>query len=78
MAKTTEIKYEVVEEIGDISARGNATLKLRLISWNDNEPKYDLRTWYTDDKGVEKCNKGITLSKEELITLASIVEHLDD
>ena len=34
-----------------------------LISWNDREPKYDLRDWSADGA---KMGKGVTLSKEEL------------
>ena len=41
-------------------------LELNLVKWGENEPKYDLRRW-NDDRS--KMTKGITLTKEELLTL---------
>lgn len=43
--------------------------ELNRISWNGNEPKYDLRSWSPDHS---KMGKGITLS-EELIALAELL-----
>ena len=52
--------YEVLEECGTLSANARGwELKLRYISWNGNDPKYDLRSWKEDENG-EKCSKGIT------------------
>ncbi|WIV11284.1 YdbC family protein [Proteiniborus sp. MB09-C3] len=62
-----EIKYEVVEEIAVFSESSKGwTKELNLISWNAREPKYDIRDWAPDK---EKMGKGITLTKEELISL---------
>lgn len=62
-----EIKYEVVEKFGVISGPDSKwTKELRLISWNEREPKYDIREWSLDDS---KMSKGITLTKDELINL---------
>ena len=42
----TEIKYEVVEQIAVLSENSKGwTKELNLISWNDKEPKYDIRDW---------------------------------
>lgn len=68
MAKSTDIKVEVKKELGNVGDK-----KLRYVSWNGNEPKFDLRSWYTDKDGNEKCNKGITLTKEELETLYNLI-----
>ena len=39
-----EIKYEIKEKIGVISENDKGwTKELNLISWNDREPKYDIR-----------------------------------
>ena len=41
-----EIKYEVVERIAVLSQRPRGwERQLNLISWNDGEPKYDIRDW---------------------------------
>ena len=39
-----------------------------MISWNDRDPKYDIREWSPDG---EKMGKGITLSDEEVAILKS-------
>jgi hypothetical protein len=69
------LKYEIVENVGIISEGAKGWNKeLNLISWNDREPKYDLRDW---DQTHEKMGKGITLSKEELIQLKKILNEMN-
>lgn len=70
MKNDTEIKYEIVNEIGVISDDGKWRLELNRISWNGREPKYDLRKWAP---GHEKMGKGVTLSDDELIRLADLL-----
>lgn len=73
----TEPTYQVIEECGTISSNGRGwKTKLRYISWNGNEPKYDLRSWKEDETG-EKCGKGITLTGEELESLLSILKRIE-
>jgi len=75
--KNDEINYEVIEECGALTPRGKAgTVKLRYLSWNGRDPKYDLRVWTTDDDGNEKCGKGIGLSGEELEELYDVIGKL--
>ncbi|MDR7078132.1 hypothetical protein J2Y03_003182 [Neobacillus niacini] len=70
-----KLKYEIIETIGIITESAKGWNKeLNLISWNDREPKYDLRDW---DQNHEKMGKGITLSKEELIKLKNLINELD-
>ena len=71
------IKYEVIEKCGIINERnGGYTLELRYARWNDNEPKYEIRTFKTKDDGTEVCGKGITLTGEELESLGNIIMKL--
>ena len=72
----TKIKYEVLEECGDIAERGDYTLKLRYMAWNDKEPRYDLRPWKVDENGKEVCAKGIGLSGEELESLGNLIQEM--
>ncbi len=59
-----DIKYEIIKEIAVLSEGSKGWRKeLNLISWNDREPKYDIREWSPDH---EKMGKGITLTAEEL------------
>lgn len=70
-----EIKFEIKETLGVISESTKGWSKeLSLVSWNDKEPKYDLREW---DPAHEKMGKGVTLSKEELVKLKDILNDMD-
>ena len=70
-----EIKYEIKENIGVLSESAKGWAKeLNLVSWNDKEPKYDLREW---DPTHEKMGKGMTLSVEELKKLMEILNEMD-
>jgi hypothetical protein len=48
--------------------------ELNLISWNEREPKYDIREWSPDG---EKMGKGVTLSKEELVALKELLNKIE-
>ena len=67
-----DIKYEIKNKIGVIStAKGGWMKELNLISWNDGEPKFDIRQWAPDH---EKMGKGIRLSKEEAQELLKLLQ----
>lgn len=41
-----DFKFEIIKEIGVLSEGSKGWRKeLNLVSWNDAEPKYDLRDW---------------------------------
>ena len=71
-----EIKFEIVKRIGVISTSSRGWNKeLNLISWNDREPKFDIREWSPDGTTM---GKGVTLTSEELLTLKELIDqHLD-
>jgi len=70
----TEIKYEIIKNIGVLSKSNSGwTKELNLISWNDREPKYDLRDWSADH---EKMGKGVTLTQDELMALQELLNTL--
>jgi len=67
--------YEIVEEIGVLSKELSGwTKELNLISWNDREPKYDIRDW---DPEHEKMGKGVTLTSEELRLLKNLLDEME-
>ncbi|QUH28103.1 YdbC family protein [Vallitalea guaymasensis] len=69
------IKYEIKETVGILSENNKGWAKeLNLISWNDREPKYDLRDWGPEH---EKMGKGVTLSRDELKKLKELLNELD-
>jgi hypothetical protein len=75
MIHMANLKFEIIEKIGTISEGAKGWKKeLNLMSWNDRDPKYDLRDW---DQDNEKMGKGITLSKDELIQLKELLNGMD-
>ncbi len=70
-----EIKFEIKETIGIVSEGSKGwTKELNLVSWNDKDPKYDIRDWAPEH---EKMGKGVTLSKEELKKLKELLDGID-
>lgn len=70
----SDIKYEIVMNIGIVSTSASGWSKeLNLVSWNDREPKYDLRDWSPDHM---KMGKGVTLSVDELLALRDLLNSL--
>ena len=78
--KDTDINYEVVKHFGCLtSEEGKYNKELNLISWNGNEPKFDLRPWKIDDEtGERKMMKGITLTSEEIEALYNILKEMSE
>jgi hypothetical protein len=71
----SEIKYEIIKTIGVLSKSASGWMKeVNLISWNDREPKYDIRDWSADHS---KMGKGVTLSKEELSALKDLLNKFE-
>ena len=59
-----EFKYEITERIAVLSQNPNGwERQLNLVSWNERDPKFDLREWSPDHT---KMGKGITLTYEEM------------
>ncbi len=70
-----DIKCEIKENLGVLSESAKGwTKELNLVSWNDREPKYDLRDW---NETHEKMGKGVTLTKDELLKLRAILNSID-
>ena len=73
-----EINYKVIKEFGQLSENGKYVKKLRLISWNNASPTYDLRIWAVNEDGSEKASKGMTLSADELQNLFDILTEMNE
>lgn len=70
-----DIKYEIVKELGILSESTKGwTKELNLISWNDREPKFDIREWAPEH---EKMGKGVTLSNDEIEKLKELLSQLE-
>ena len=69
----SEIKCTTIEKVGIIKEQASGwTKELRLVSWKDAAPKYDIRDWAPDG---EKSGKGITLTEDEARTLMELLEN---
>ena len=66
-----ESKYEIVETRGVLSDNGKGwTKELNLVSWNEREPKFDIRDWNEDHT---RMRKGVTLTNEEAEVLFNVL-----
>ena len=71
-----EFKFEIVETLAVLSESSKGwTKELNLVSWNEREPKYDIREWAPDNS---KMGKGITLSNEEAAVLKKALDSRKD
>jgi hypothetical protein len=69
-----DLKFEIVESLGVLSENAKGwTKEINLVSWNDREPKYDIREWSPDHA---KMGKGITLTKDEVLLLKDFLQDL--
>lgn len=63
----SEFTFKIEEKLLVLSESKNGwTKELNRVSFNNAEPKYDIRTWNPDHT---KMGKGITLSNEEFQVL---------
>ena len=63
-----EFKYEITERIAVLSQSPNGwERQLNMVSWNDREPKYDIRDWAPDN----------SLTHDELAILKGILNDLE-
>ncbi len=73
-----ELTFEITKHIGVISESSRGwTKELNMVSWNEREPKYDLRECNPDHT---RMGKGVTLTEEEIETLRKLLngEEIDD
>jgi hypothetical protein len=60
---------------GTISnGKGGWSMELNSVSWGGREAKFDIRSWSGDH---QKMGKGVTLTKDELISLKNLLNSID-
>lgn len=74
------ISYKIIRNIGVLPNDGKSwNKKLKLVSWNEAEPKYDLRPWNPEDR---RLGRGVTMTENELRSLFEIIRqelvHLEE
>ena len=67
------VTYNIVRHIAVLSENTKTGWKkeLNIVSWNGNEPKYDIREWSADHI---KMGKGVTLTEDEYKVLTGEVD----
>jgi hypothetical protein len=70
----SDFKYEIVERLGVLSISGTGwTKELNHISWNERDPKYDIREWAPDRS---KMSKGISFTVDEIQKLKEMLDEI--
>lgn len=68
-------KYVIYRHIGNLSNLNNGWIKeLNLISWNDREPVYDIRTW---SENHTRYGKGITITPKQIVRLKELLSEIN-
>ncbi len=66
-----KVEFEIIESFGVLSTSPSGWSKeLNLVSWNNDEPKYDIRQWSPDHS---RMGKGISLTREEAEELKKLL-----
>lgn len=69
-----ELPFVLEQNIACLSdEKGGCIKELNLVSWNGNEAKYDIYSWFADHT---KMGKGIAMTKLELLALKVILMEL--
>lgn len=60
-----DIKFTVIKHIKQLTKENTKgwRMELNIVSWNDGEPKAEIRSWNEDRTAF---GKGITFTKEQL------------
>ena len=72
------ITCEITRELAVLSENDRGyTKEVNMVSWNDREPKFDIREWSPDHA---RMGKGVTLTEEEVEKLKAILngEEIED
>ena len=78
--KKEDFKYEVVEELGNFGNpdKKGFQWKVRMISWNGGQPKYDIRQWGADENGEEQMRKGVSMDGDTIAALTELLVKIRD
>lgn len=70
-----DFSFSIEQNLGQISeGKGGWSMELNLVSWGGRPAKYDIRSWSGDH---EKMGKGLTFTKEELISLKNLLNSIN-
>ena len=78
MANRKDFTYTIEKRLGTVSNAGVLPIELNLISFNGAAARYDLRKWRDKENGEHTMQKGLTLTREELLDLRAFLNGLED
>lgn len=71
-----EITFKITKELGVISETSKGwTRELNMVSWNDRDPKFDIRDWSPDHT---RMGKGVSFTEEEMKKLVELFNERDE
>ncbi|GHU45998.1 hypothetical protein FACS1894120_1960 [Clostridia bacterium] len=70
-----DFKYEIKKPLGVVGKARGWDVELNMVSWNDAEPKFDIRSWSPDHA---RMGKGISLTEDEMKTLVDLFKTRDE
>jgi len=70
-----QVTKKILKKYGHMSETEKGWRKeLNLVSWNDREPRFDIREWAPDH---EKMGKGVTFRQSEFLALKKMLIGMD-
>lgn len=71
----TDITFKITAQLGVIADSSTGWQReLNLVSWNGNEPKFDIREWSPDHL---RMSRGITLTPTEMATTIKLYQEYE-
>lgn len=77
MANKTDFTYTIEKRFGIVSNAGALPIELNLISFNGAAARYDLRKWRDKENGERTMQKGLTMTREELLDLRAFLNAME-
>lgn len=74
--RSNYFNYSITQHIATLSAVGDTSKELNVVSYNGAQPKLDIRSWKRTGDG-EQILKGLTLTAEEAEALRDALNQLD-
>lgn len=71
----SKFEVKIVEHIATLSESGDYSRELNVVSFNNREPRLDVRVWRQDGGGSKTPLKGIQLSDTEVNALCDALNN---
>lgn len=72
-----KFEFKIVKHFATLSEKKTMAKEFNLVSFNGEEPKYDIRVWQNPQSEEAIMLKGITLTKDEVIKLKETLNNIE-